>query len=47
MRHLGLIVAAINIIVAVGITLTGGPLFMALLNAAMGAILLWLWRKKP
>lgn len=45
MRALGLAVGAINIVVAIGITLENGPLFMALLNAAMGAILLWLWRK--
>jgi len=44
-RALGLAVGAINIIAAIGITLEGGPWIMALLNAAMGATLLWLWRK--
>ena len=45
MRALGLAVGAINITLAIGITLEGGPWGMALLNAAMGTILLSLWRK--
>ena len=43
MRALGLAVGAINVIAAIGSTLAGGPWDMALLNAAMGAILLRLW----